>query len=160
MTDRSNQMTLPETAGPVIEAYVDGSCLDNGSEDAVAAVGCVLTASGEHNSDEIGTQISFEKRATSTLAEYTAVLAALARVEDQHSTDVVVHVYSDSEVVVRQLQGSYTVRKDHLEEPHRETEEFFNEFRGWRIEQRSESESRQIQRADELAKAAARGDGQ
>lgn len=157
MTNWSDQLTLSESAGPVIEAYVDGSCLDNGSEDAVAAVGYVIKTKGEHDSDQIGTQIPFEERATSTLAEYSAVLAALARVEDQHSTDVVVHIYSDSETVVRQLQGSYRVRTDHLEEPHRETEEFLNEFREWRIEQLSESESHHIQRADELAKAAARG---
>lgn len=158
MTNRSDQLTLSESAGVVVEAYVDGSCLDNGSDDAVAGVGGVIVTDGGRDADEIGVRVSFEERTTSVLAEYAAVLEGLAQVEDQHSTDVIVHVYSDSETVVRQLQGSYGVRKNHLKEPHQETQEFLGEFREWRVEHLSEDESRYIQRADELAKAAARGE--
>lgn len=160
MTDWSDQTTLSEAAGPVIEAYVDGSCLDNGSPDAIAGVGCFIQSDEGRDSETLQSRIPLDRRATSTLAEYAAVIAALERIRVEHSTDVVVRIYSDSETVVRQLQGDYRVRKEHLEEPHRETQEFLNEFRDWRIEHRSESDAPEIERADELAKDATRGDDQ
>ena len=158
MTEKSRQFTLTEAAGPVVHAYVDGSCLNNGDPDAVGGIGGVIKFDGEHNSETVQSLISLDRRMTSTLAEYTAVLAALERIRVEHSKDVVVHVYSDSEIVVRQLQGSYRVRKEHLKEACQETQEFLDEFREWRIEQRSESDAPEIQQADELAKEAARGE--
>jgi len=157
MTDRSDQLTLPEAAGPVIEAYVDGSCLNNGAPDAVAAVGGVIRSDEGRDPTEIHGQVDPDTRATSNLAEYLAVIAALDRIQDEHSTDVAVHLYSDSENVVRQLRGSYRVGES-LAEVHQETRELLDEFRDWRIEQQSESDAPEIRRADELAKAAARGE--
>lgn len=157
MTNWSDQTTLSEAAGPVIEAYVDGSCLNNGNPDAVAAVGGVIQSDEGRDPTEIHGQVGLDTRATSNLAEYLAVIAALDRIQDDHSTDVVVCIYSDSQTVVRQLRGSYRVGES-LAEVHQETRELLDEFRDWRIEQRSESDAPEIERADELAKAAARGE--
>lgn len=159
MTDWSEQTMPPEAAGLVVKAYVDGSCLNNGSPDAVAAVGGVIQSDEGEDAIEIHRQADLDTRATSNLAEYFAVLAALDRIQDEHSTEAVVSVYSDSELIVRQLQGSYRVG-DRLEEIHRETRERLDEFRDWRIKQRSESDASEIERADELAKEAARGGSQ
>ena len=157
MSNRSRQTTLSEATGPIVEAWVDGSCLDNGDADAVAAVGCVIRSKERCGSDEFQTRIHPDRRATSTLAEYAAVLTALERVRTEHSTDVVVRIYSDAEAVVRQIQGDYRVRKEHLENPHQETVGFLDEFCEWGIEHRSESDAPDIQRADKLAEEAARG---
>lgn len=160
MSSWSNQTTLTESAGPIVEAWVDGSCLNNGDPDAVGGAGCVIKSDEERDSDEFQCPIHLDRRITNTLAEYAAVIEALECVQDEHSTDVVVHIYNDSKSIVRQIQGRYQVNKVHLEEPCQETRRFLNEFRDWRIEQLSESESCHIQRADKLAEAAARGDGQ
>jgi len=157
MNNWSDQSTLPESAAPVIEAYVNGSCLRNGSKDAVAGLGCVIKTHGEHDSLEVGAKKDFEIRATSTLADYSAVVQALSIIERQHSTNVRVHVYTNLEVIVGQLQGSCAVRTNHLKNIHAETKGFFNEFHEWRITHLSKSDSSHMRRADEIARTRARG---
>jgi ribonuclease HI len=156
MTNWDDQTTLIESAGPTVEAWVDGSCLNNGEPDAISKVGCVIKSSEEEDPIEIHGQIDLEGRATSNLTEYLAVIAALDRIQKDYSTNVVVRVYTDSEVVVRQLQGIYQVNSG-LEEIHSETKGLLNEFPEWRIEQRSESDATEIERADDLARDVARG---
>lgn len=52
----------------------------------------------------------FLGRATNNVAEYTALIRALASARDLGVTDLT--VYTDSELMVRQLQGSYKVKSD------------------------------------------------
>lgn len=154
MSNRSDQTTLSEAAGPIVEAWVDGSCLNNGDPGAVGGVGCVIESGKD--TTEIHGPVPSDSRVTSNRAEYFAVLSALDRIDKQHSTDVGVCVYSDSELVVKQLRGHHRVGQS-LEDIHQETQSLLDEFRYWEIKQRSEFESHEIKRADELAKEAARG---
>lgn len=154
MSDWHNQTTLSEAAGPIVEAWVDGSCLNNGDRDAVGGVGCVIES--DKGTTEIHEPVPSDSRVTNNRAEYFAVLSALDRIDEQHSTDVGVRVYSDSELVVKQLRGQNGVGHS-LEEIHQETRSLLDEFRYWEIRQRSESDALEIRRADQLAKEAARG---
>jgi len=52
----------------------------------------------------------FLGRATNNVAEYTALIRALEAAQDMGATDLT--VYTDSELMVRQLQGSYRVKSD------------------------------------------------
>lgn len=52
-------------------------------------------------------------RATNNVAEYQAVLAALDRALQLGATDLIVR--SDSQLLVRQLNGQYKVRQPHLQ---------------------------------------------
>lgn len=55
---------------------------------------------------------------TNNVAEYRAVIAALTAAQEY--TDGPVTLYSDSELVVRQLTGRYRVNKEHLKDLHAE----------------------------------------
>jgi len=52
----------------------------------------------------------FLGRATNNVAEYTALIRALEAAQDMGATNLT--VYTDSELMVRQLQGSYKVKSD------------------------------------------------
>ena len=55
---------------------------------------------------------------TNNVAEYMAVIHGLQWLS--HTTNGPVHIYSDSELVIRQLSGAYAVKKPHLAVLHKE----------------------------------------
>jgi len=85
--------------------WVDGGARGNPGE---AGCGIVLQwpdGRCEHHTVYLG-------RTTNNVAEYAALLAALERAAEERRFPV--EVYSDSELLVRQLTGSYRVRARHL----------------------------------------------
>jgi ribonuclease HI len=84
-----------------LKVYVDGGSRGNPGECAIAAV--VFDGEG---------------RGTNNGAEYRALLEALEyleRREREEGAPLPATVYSDSELVVRQIAGSYKVKAGHLE---------------------------------------------
>ena len=63
---------------------------------------------------------------TNNVAEYMAVIKGLQWLAT--ITGGTVHVYSDSELVMRQLSGAYAVKKTHLAELHRDVSALANRF--------------------------------
>jgi len=57
------------------------------------------------------------RRGTNNIAEYTAILMACDVAEKLKPKEVV--IYTDSQLVLRQLQGAYAVRNARLRELHR-----------------------------------------
>jgi ribonuclease HI len=87
-------------------AYTDGASRGNPGESGIGAV--VKTESGS-------TVLEFYRhigRATNNIAEYTALLELLERMRGVSCTRLVVH--SDSELMVRQLNGAYRVKEPEL----------------------------------------------
>jgi ribonuclease HI len=80
-----------------------------------AGIGVIVMKNGE----EI---ISFGRyigNATNNVAEYSALVEGLKSLHDINiGKDETVVCYSDSELMVKQLNGEYAVRKDHLAELH------------------------------------------
>src|SRR5579863_3775021 len=90
---------------PELVAYVDGGCLGNPGPSGIGVVidGC---ASGQVRIAKwIGHQ-------DNNVAEYAALMEALQYAVAQKAHKL--HVYSDSEVVVRQMTGEYTCRSARL----------------------------------------------
>jgi len=86
-------------------AYVDGGSLGNPGP---AGIGVVIDGS-KHGKIEIAKWIGHQDN---NVAEYVALLEALqCAVELKAKT---LHVYSDSEVVVRQMRGEYACRSPRL----------------------------------------------
>jgi ribonuclease HI len=81
---------------------------------------------------------------TNNVAEYTALLALLKRLQKERATRVVIH--SDSELMVRQLNGQYKVKDPHLLKCFRQVHKllarlpFEVEFRHIAREQNSEAD--------------------
>jgi ribonuclease HI len=89
-----------------ILAYTDGASRGNPGE---SGVGIVLK-------DELGnliaSQYGYIGKATNNIAEYTALAACLKLVQATECSRLVVH--SDSELMVRQLNGQYKVKNARL----------------------------------------------
>ena len=120
-------------------AYTDGASRGNPGESGIGGV--VKSADG-------ATVLRFQRhigRATNNIAEYTALLELLERMRGVACRHLVVH--SDSELMVRQLNGSYRVRQpeirqrfERLQELRRELP-FSIEFRHIAREENSEADA-------------------
>ena len=84
----------------VIEVYVDGACSGN-----PGLAGCGVYLKQKEESIKIG---FFLGPATNNIAEYTALLIALNELKDKR--DIPIIIYSDSELVVKQVKGEYRVK--------------------------------------------------
>lgn len=87
-------------------AYIDGAARGNPGP---AGAGVWIEPRGEEGAEE-----HFEAlgRTTNNVAEYRALLMALERARELEAQDV--EILSDSELLVRQVNGHYRVKADHL----------------------------------------------
>ena len=85
-------------------AWFDGAARGNPGE---AGFGLVVESDG--NVEEVA---GFLGRTTNNVAEYSGLLAALTWAR-QHAVEEL-HLFGDSELVVKQLQGAYKVKAPHL----------------------------------------------
>ncbi len=85
-----------------IIAYTDGASRGNPGE---SGVGIVLK---DELGNTIGSHFGYIGKATNNIAEYTALAACLKMVKKMDCDSLVVH--SDSELMVRQLNGQYKVK--------------------------------------------------
>jgi ribonuclease HI len=98
-------MLMAEDRMSDLVAYVDGGSLGNPGP---SGIGVVLNGSD-------GPKIRIAKwigRQDNNVAEYVALLEALQTALTLNARKL--HVYSDSEVVVRQMKGEYTCRSPRL----------------------------------------------
>jgi len=90
---------------PDVVAYVDGGCLGNPGPSGIG----VVMASSEGRTIRIAKWIGHQDN---NVAEYVALLEALQCATTLNARKL--HVYSDSQVVVRQMTGEYTCRSPRL----------------------------------------------
>jgi len=88
-------------------------------------------------------------RMTNNQAEYRAVIAALERALEIGADRAI--LFSDSELVVKQIKGYYRVKKDVLKLLHSKTVELISRFDGFDIKHIARSKNRE---ADKLANQA------
>jgi ribonuclease HI len=105
---------------------VDGGARGNPGPAAIAAV--VSTPDGEVI-DRHGERIG---NATNNVAEYRALLLGIERAREHGATEV--RLIGDSELIVRQVQGTYRVKQAHLRPLHQQVLEALKAFDSWRIE--------------------------
>jgi ribonuclease HI len=89
-----------------ILAYTDGASRGNPGE---SGIGIVLK---DKLGNVIGSHFGYIGRATNNIAEYTALDACLKLVKEITCDHLIVH--SDSELMVRQLNGQYKVKDEGL----------------------------------------------
>jgi ribonuclease HI len=135
-----------------VVVYTDGASRGNPGE---AGVGIVLCEPGGRPIEEIAEYLG---RATNNVAEYQALLRALARARDLGARRVLVR--SDSELMVRQMNGEYRVRHEALLPLFQRAQALARSFDGIAYVHVLRERNR---RADELANVAIdshlRGDG-
>ena len=109
-----------------ITVYIDGGSRGNPGP---AAAGFVLT-------DAAGTKLCakafFLGRTTNNVAEYTAILKALEAAEQAGAKDLT--VLSDSELLVRQVNGEYKVKSDQIRPLFRRAVDLLRQFEKWKVQ--------------------------
>jgi len=104
---------------------VDGGARGNPGPAAIAAV--AATAGGEivaERGELIGS-------ATNNVAEYRAMLLGIELARELEADEL--ELVGDSELIVRQLQGDYKVKQEHLRPLHARTLKELMDFPGWTV---------------------------
>jgi ribonuclease HI len=96
----------------ILHAFTDGASRGNPGE---SGIGIVVR---DGDSEVLFTMNGYIGLATNNVAEYRALLALLQRVKDMECARLVVH--SDSELMVRQVNGQYKVKDEQLRKYHRQ----------------------------------------
>jgi len=91
-----------------LTAYIDGSCLGNPGE---AGYGFILLDKNDSVIEEQGVYIG---KATNNIAEYMALIGCIEAVEKYQPSELT--IFSDSQLLVNQINGKYAIKKDHLRE--------------------------------------------
>ncbi len=127
-------------------ATIDGAARGNPGP---AAYGVVFEDATGHVKAQLASKLG---RATNNVAEYRALLAALAHAREQGWR--VLEVRTDSELLARQVQGHYKVKSPDLKPLHEEAEKLISQFDYVAVEAVPRKQTRA---ADKLANAALDG---
>lgn len=100
---------LIRMGGKELKLFTDGCARGNPGP---AGAGYVITDMNDLVIEE-GSKF-LGKNETNNVAEYGALIVGLSK-SMKHSTEII-HVYSDSELIVKQLSGIYRISKPHLRE--------------------------------------------
>ena len=123
--------------------YVDGAARGNPGP---AALGVLIKDEQGSLVDSISLGIG---RATNNQAEYRAVIAALERAIELGAKEV--HLNSDSELIVKQVNGRYRVKNRGLKPLHQEVQQLLSRLEGFTIGHIPRSQNTE---ADKLANRA------
>ena len=127
-------------------AYADGAARGNPGP---AACGAVVL---DHDGNELRRIAQAIGRGTNNEAEYRAAIAAVRTALELGATELQLRL--DSQLVVRQLQGSYRVRNERLKPLYRELDALSDQFVRFSVDHVPREQNR---RADALANAALDG---
>lgn len=125
--------------------YIDGASHGNPGEAGVGVVMC------DADNKEIQTLGKYIGKATNNVAEYISLIIALQ--EAMKVRVSCVKVYSDSELVVRQVRGIYKIKDDKLKQLYVICENMIKYFREFSLEY---IEREKNTRADKIAMQAVR----
>jgi ribonuclease HI len=123
--------------------YTDGASLGN---PGLAAIGAVMKDEQGRLIARISQPIG---RATNNQAEYRAIIAALEKAVSLGAEEVILN--SDSELVVKQLNGSYRVKKPSLKPLYQKVKQLQSQLQGFSITHIPRQQNRE---ADRLANRA------
>ena len=80
-----------------------------------------------HDGEEVLEENGLLGETTNNIAEYTALLRALARAKELQGTDILIR--SDSELLVKQMNGQYRVKNEGLIPLHKEANRLARQFK-------------------------------
>lgn len=95
---------MTEPAGAGIRAWIDGASRGNPGDSGFGVVA--------HEDGAVEEITGFLGRTTNNVAEYVALVAALTFARRRAARSL--QLFSDSQLLVRQLQGQYRVKAPHL----------------------------------------------
>jgi ribonuclease HI len=105
---------------PRVSLFSDGAARGNPGP---AGAGAVIVSPAGHIMAKIG---KFLGESTNNIAEYTGLILGLKRAKAMGIKEL--NVFSDSELLVRQLRGDYAVKAEHLKPLHDEVQTLMKAF--------------------------------
>jgi len=114
-------VSRPASGRDLLQLHIDGASRGNPGE---AGFGVFIT---DAEGTEVASLYGYLGRATNNVAEYQALLQAL-RYAQAHGAERI-HVFSDSELVVRQVNGEYKVKHPDMRALHGEADALLRGFR-------------------------------
>ena len=132
-----------EALAEEITAYTDGGSRGNPGP---AAAGFVLT---DTSGSRLQAEAFFLGRTTNNVAEYTAIIKALEAAKQMGGKRVT--VFSDSELLVRQLNGQYKVKSEQIRPLFRQAVALIDEFESCKVRHIAREKNEE---ADELVNRA------
>ncbi len=133
------------SADDCYELYTDGASKGNPGN---AGIGAVIKKDG-YPIEEISRYIGV---ATNNIAEYTALIEGLEKLKEMGIKKV--KAFSDSELVVKQINGIYSIKNAELKKLHGRFKEIASYFDSFTIEHIPREQNKE---ADRLSKRAADG---
>lgn len=130
---------------------VDGAY--RGKYGGVASYGYIVKKNSKTIRKDYG--LFLEERVTSNYAEYMALIKALRWIKDSEQDIQSISIRSDSQLVVNQVNGDWSVRSDNLKDLHKKARKLFEHFEEQGISVRLEHVLREKNiEADELSQLA------
>ena len=118
-----------------IIAYTDGGSRGNPGP---AAAGIVLS---DAKGRTLASQGFYLGQATNNFAEYTGIIRALEAAQDLKAGSI--EIFSDSELLVKQLNGDYKVRSANIRPLYDEACALLAQFKNWKVSHVYRSENKQ-----------------
>jgi ribonuclease HI len=109
-----------------VDVHFDGAC-EPPRGGGVATFGFVVSGAGLYHEDCGLAVRPHVPHATNNVAEYVAAIRALEWLRAQRYRGAVV-AFGDSQLVIRQMNGEYRVRAEHLKAYHERLEQLTREF--------------------------------
>lgn len=130
----------------------DGASKDNQNEEnRRGAIGYIVEEKNEHVREH-SELLGHDPEWTNNRAEYQAAIEALNWVLSNYDrASCSVRLLSDSELMVKQIQGEYSVNSPDLKSYFREVTDLVEEFSQFELEHQPQEPGNRIERADELA---------
>jgi formyltetrahydrofolate-dependent phosphoribosylglycinamide formyltransferase len=116
---------LPEQIEQII-IYTDGGSRGNPGP---AAAGFILT---DHTGTQLQAKASFLGLTTNNVAEYTAICKALEAAKQIGAKQLT--VFSDSELLVKQINGEYKVKSEQIRPLFRQAVNLLGKFENWKVQ--------------------------
>lgn len=136
-------MSIPQTHEVDFIINVDGACSGNPGD---SSIGVVIYDIKNHREDTVSQYIG---TATNNVAEYSALIEGLRRSIELGAKNILVK--SDSELMVKQINGQYKVKNEGLKELYTKAISMLKSFTLFKIEHVRREFN---QEADRLAKKA------
>lgn len=140
---REKERSLSDHKGHVFRLFIDGASRGN---PGMAAAGVYMT---DHEGNRISALSRYLGHKTNNEAEYEALLLGLQQAKRLGANAL--HIYTDSELVERQVNGRYRVKEPRLRLLHQKVMERLKAFSSFEIESIPREEN---QEADLLANQA------
>ncbi len=134
--------TLTKNEEPPFELYCDGASSGNPGN---SGIGFVIKRNGK----TLLTHEQYIGKTTNNVAEYTALLEGLKKLKELGANRV--RIFSDSELLTKQLNGLYAVKSPHLKKLYNEAKKLLESFADFSVMHIPREQNRE---ADRLARSA------